>query len=389
MKKQPGLLRHYLPVLLFLSCSAIGVQAQVVISQIYGGGGNAGATFRNDFIELFNRTNTPVSLAGWSVQYATNTGATWTPTSLTGTIPSGGYYLIQMDAGTGGTVNLPTPDVVNNTPLNALNGKVALVNVTAALSGSCPTGTQIIDLVGYGSTASCFEGSGPTSAPSNTSAVLRASNGCQDTGQNATDFAVGVPNPRNSATPVNLCTPPSVTATLATAPLAVCAGAPVTFTANVGEFGVSYSYTLSNGTNSASATGQTSVSFVTSVATTVSGAYTLTVSSVSGSSMAVVGPAITLNPTPTVTLTFPGGTLIDPSSVPTIRLPTPGQVQVSVSGGTMYEWVQVIDRINGYELRQTESNTSGLFTISKTGPYRITVNPGSFCSRTVEGLIVN
>ena len=28
---------------------------QVVISQIYGGGGNAGASLKNDFIELFNR----------------------------------------------------------------------------------------------------------------------------------------------------------------------------------------------------------------------------------------------------------------------------------------------------------------------------------------------
>ena len=49
--------------------------ASVVISQVYGGGGNSGATYRNDFVELFNRGAEPVSLAGWSIQYASATGA--------------------------------------------------------------------------------------------------------------------------------------------------------------------------------------------------------------------------------------------------------------------------------------------------------------------------
>jgi hypothetical protein len=41
------------------------VSTTVVISQVYGGGGNAGATLRNDFIELYNRGAVPVSLNGW------------------------------------------------------------------------------------------------------------------------------------------------------------------------------------------------------------------------------------------------------------------------------------------------------------------------------------
>jgi predicted extracellular nuclease len=53
----------------------------VVISQVYGGGGNVGSTLRNDFIELFNRGNTTVSLAGWSVQYASASGISWDRTS--------------------------------------------------------------------------------------------------------------------------------------------------------------------------------------------------------------------------------------------------------------------------------------------------------------------
>ena len=35
-------------------------QAQVVISQVYGGGGNPGTTYKNDFIELHNNGSTAV-----------------------------------------------------------------------------------------------------------------------------------------------------------------------------------------------------------------------------------------------------------------------------------------------------------------------------------------
>jgi hypothetical protein len=45
-----------------------GAAAPVVISQVYGGGGNTGAIYKNDFIELFKRGAEPVSVAGWSVQ---------------------------------------------------------------------------------------------------------------------------------------------------------------------------------------------------------------------------------------------------------------------------------------------------------------------------------
>src|SRR4029079_16187803 len=40
----------------------------VVISQVYGGGGNSGSTLKNDYIELINHSNAPVNLNGWSVQ---------------------------------------------------------------------------------------------------------------------------------------------------------------------------------------------------------------------------------------------------------------------------------------------------------------------------------
>ena len=47
----------------------------VVISQVYGGGGNTSAPYLNDFVELFNRGTTAVNVANWSVQYNSSTGA--------------------------------------------------------------------------------------------------------------------------------------------------------------------------------------------------------------------------------------------------------------------------------------------------------------------------
>src|SRR5687768_15559603 len=73
----------------------------VVISQVYGGGGNSGAPWQNDFIEIFNRIDSAISVAGWSVQYASAGGSTWQVTSLTGSVAPGGYYLVQEAAGAG------------------------------------------------------------------------------------------------------------------------------------------------------------------------------------------------------------------------------------------------------------------------------------------------
>src|SRR4029078_8164130 len=82
----------------------------VVIRQIYGGDGNSSAPWHNDFIELFNRSGAPVDVTGWSVQYASATGGTWQVSGpLAGTIPPGGYFLVQEAAGSGGGEPLPAP----------------------------------------------------------------------------------------------------------------------------------------------------------------------------------------------------------------------------------------------------------------------------------------
>jgi uncharacterized protein len=170
-----------------------------VISQIFGGGGNAGAPFRNDFIEVFNRSNSNIDLSGWSVQYASATAATWSVTPLTGiTLSPGQFYLIQESSGGSNGVALTSPDATGAIAMAAGAGKVALVRNSTALTGTCPNNPNIIDLVGYGTTANCFRGPAPASAASNTNAILRMANGCNDTRNNAADFAVGTPNPRST-----------------------------------------------------------------------------------------------------------------------------------------------------------------------------------------------
>jgi uncharacterized protein (TIGR03437 family) len=183
--------------------------SRVVISQIFGGGGNSGAPFRNDFIELFNAGNSSVNLSGWSVQYASATASTWSVTPLTSvTLAPGQYYLVQESSGGSTGTTLPQPDATGTIAMAAGSGKVVLIKNSTALTGACPSDPNIVDLVGYGSTANCFRGSAPAAAASNTNALLRAAAGCTDAHNNVADFALGPPNPRNTNFSLRICTDP-------------------------------------------------------------------------------------------------------------------------------------------------------------------------------------
>src|SRR3954469_9937065 len=61
----------------FTSIPLSSSAAKVVISQVYGGGGNASSVYKNDFIELYNNSADSVDLSGASVQYASNSGSSW------------------------------------------------------------------------------------------------------------------------------------------------------------------------------------------------------------------------------------------------------------------------------------------------------------------------
>lgn len=212
LRRQPALLLWLAPLLLALLPA--GAPAQVVISQIYGGGGNAGAPLQNDYVELFNRGSVSVSLTGLSVQYASATGSgnfgSNPIVALGGTLAPGQYYLIQLSGGANGSA-LPTPDVTSTISMAGASGKVALLDGTAGLacnggSTACSAeqSARILDLVGYGS-ANFFEGAGAAPLLSNTTAGFRANNGCTDTNNNSADFSAAAPAPRNSSSALNVC----------------------------------------------------------------------------------------------------------------------------------------------------------------------------------------
>jgi DNA/RNA endonuclease G (NUC1) len=180
----------------------------LIISQVYGGGGNSGSTWKNDFIEIFNPGSQPQSTHGLSVQYASSTGTTWQVTPLAEKIiPAGGYYLVQEAAGGGGTTALPRPDTTGSIPMALGAGKVALVADTNKLSGACPAA---IDFVSFGTAASnCGRKTTPTL--DNTKAAIRGGGGCAYSDDLSIDFKAATPTPRNSSSDVNKCadaTPP-------------------------------------------------------------------------------------------------------------------------------------------------------------------------------------
>jgi predicted extracellular nuclease len=209
-----------LAVFFVLASPAFGQSPDIVISQVYGGGGNSGATLTNDYIELFNRGGTTVSIDGWSVQYGSSGGSTWNNrTNLSGTIPPGGYFLIQEAAGAGGTQPLPTPDATGSINMSGTAGKVALVTSTTELAcgTDCDSAAGVRDFIGYGG-ANDSE-TAPAPGLSNTTAALRDEGGCGDTDDNSADFTAGAPVPRNSLTAAAPCggppadAAPSVTGT--------------------------------------------------------------------------------------------------------------------------------------------------------------------------------
>jgi predicted extracellular nuclease len=199
------LLSAIVAVLVF-AAPAAAASPDIVISQVYGGGGNAGAQYKNDFIELYNRGTDPVPVTGWSVQYASSAGTTWTNlTPLTGTIQPGRYYLVQEAAGANTTLpDLPTPNATGSINMSATAGKVALVtnNANLTCAADCDTAAGVKDFVGYGG-ANDSE-TAPTPTLTNATAALRNGGGTVDTDNNLADFTVGPPTPRNSPPPVSV-----------------------------------------------------------------------------------------------------------------------------------------------------------------------------------------
>ena len=191
------------------SAAQSALSTDLVIAEVYGGGGNSGAPYTNDFVVIFNRGLSAASLNGLSIQYA-SAGGDFSSSSAIALpnvmVQPGKYFLLQMGGGSNG-VALPAPDATATTNMSGTNGKVALVSVPLDACGKtanpCPT-TNVVDFVGYGN-AQQFEGSGATGSLSNTKSAQRKGAGCIETDDNAADFDTAAPTPRNSATAAASC----------------------------------------------------------------------------------------------------------------------------------------------------------------------------------------
>lgn len=184
-------------------------QIGLVISEVYPGGGTGTGSpaFKRDFIELFNGTGTTLNLDGYSLQYASATGAFSNIFALpAATLFPGSYFLVNTGtAGAAGADN-PAGDASGTLNLGATAGKVALVNGTASIgtiTGDANTATpaagSIVDFVGYGATATAREGSGDVAnnapPPGSTANSIARNASNADTNINSADFINGVPTP--------------------------------------------------------------------------------------------------------------------------------------------------------------------------------------------------
>ncbi|MBX3000919.1 MAG: lamin tail domain-containing protein [Caldilineaceae bacterium] len=180
----------------------------VVISEVRHDG-----TGSNEFVELYNPTDTPVVMSGWRLRRKNSAGTEENlVVTLNGTIPAYGYFLIGHGTGYTGTVAL---DVAYSAPSNALTN-----NFTVLLYSDA--GVTLVDKVGYG-TAADFEGSQAPN-PSATASIERKAfyfstavdmgaghatlgNG-YDSNNNSNDFVLRTtPNPQNSSSlPEPCCT---------------------------------------------------------------------------------------------------------------------------------------------------------------------------------------
>jgi|GEM_PF-2205508 len=403
LRKAPSFV--LLALLSVLASSAWAASSTVVISQLYVNGGSSGAAYTNKYVELFNLSNAPVTINGWSLTYSAATGTTWStsnkytiPASPAVTLQPGQHYLIQLASNGANGAALPTPDA-STTALNPSGtaGKIALLgpNTTLSATNACPTPTSgtVVDFIGYGSTATCSEG-GTTSSttapvPSLTTADFRAGSGCTDSDNNAADFSAAAAGPRNSATTVAPCSGggssnPSVASKSAT-PSSVAAGnntelsvtvAPGTgpassglaVTVDLSSIGGSASFPLyDDGTHGDGASGDNVFANTTTIGGSVAtGGYSLPITVTDAQSRTAAAASISL-------------TVIPPPEPHTIMEIQGHGARSSFAGsGTTLGTTYVITPSSGHQNIVTAVGAKGFFIQDTAGDNDVTTSDGVY-----------
>jgi hypothetical protein len=185
--------------ILALAATSAMAANPVRISQIFGAN-SASNAFTADYIELFNSSNSPAAIGGWSLQYGGSTNTSGFQTNNVYQLPAGttipacGYFLVQTSSTVTGMLPV-TPDAYTATmDLNNKSGKIVLTDSAPQVlpclgAGSTPpAGVTFIDLFGYGTgTGVCYE---TASAPTESGFLVLTRNGggMIDTDNNSTDF---------------------------------------------------------------------------------------------------------------------------------------------------------------------------------------------------------
>ncbi len=232
----------------------------LVISQVYTRGGEAGAAYRNDFVEIFNRGNVTVTLSEYTLLLLVNQESTpESPGGLSSlgiiaaegtTLAPGKYYLYQFAGSGDNGAPLPTPDRGGDSfpityDLPGANGRVLIVKGLPTQPYprlGCAVGVDaaLADFFSYGP-ETCVEGSANFPAPSQTTAALRNTDGCDDTDNTVADFSTAAPAPRNGSTPQRLCAFPAAASSVqfesATAAVSEGAGFAEIFVTRAGATG--------------------------------------------------------------------------------------------------------------------------------------------------------
>lgn len=339
---------------------------------VNGGGVQVGDLFIFNFV-LTNTGNDPTRFQ------IPNTATTTGPGIVSGTLPGGTPNNLQYSTDNGGTwTNVASGGTT--TPSVTVNGTVRVRVPMTVQAGAVPGDVITLQL---GNT------------PSNAQNQLRNPDGGDVfTVDNADGAVTGelFGSPTNGtreasftqSLTVVVIPPPSITAQPASAST-ICEGASVMVTVGVSGSISGYQW-LKGGSP---VMGQTTATLALgSAQLSDAGVYSLSLTGPAGSTTSN-NFTLTVNPMPTVTLTIPIGTTAQGSGgVALITLPANTTATTfQASGGSSYERRIILDQITGFEIRQVDQNTTGIFPINRMGLFTLTVTGANGCGRTVQWVV--
>lgn len=138
----------------------------------------------------------------------------------------------------------------------------------------------------------------------------------------------------------------------------VCAGTSLILTGSGGDAGATYIF-------SGPGLNQRGLSKTASI--TQTGTYALTVTGTNGCT-ATTSLSLNVALSPVVNLFFLNNNTV-----------------LQATGGVAYERKNVLERFNGYEIREVDTSLTGFFVVNRPGPFTVTVTGANGCKTTVAG----